>query len=35
MGLQRKRQAVGFERCEGWGIKDYSVEERVGGWEVF
>lgn len=31
MGLQRKRQAIGFERCEDWGVSNYSVEERVRG----
>lgn len=31
MGLQRKGQAVGFERCEAWGVRNYSVEETVWG----
>lgn len=31
IGLQRKGQAVGFERCEDWGVRNYSVEERVRG----
>lgn len=35
MGLQRKGQAVGFKRWEGWRISAYSVEERVGAWEGF
>lgn len=30
MELQRRGQVVGFERCEDWGIRNYSVEERVG-----
>lgn len=30
MELHRKGRALVFERCEGWGIKDYSEEEWVG-----
>lgn len=29
----REGQAVGFERCEAWGVRNYSVEERVWGVE--
>lgn len=30
IGLRRKGQAVGFERCERWGIRDFSGEEGRG-----
>lgn len=35
MELHRKGWALVFERCEGWGIQDYSTEERVGDGKNF
>lgn len=31
MGLRRKGQVGGFERCEDQGVSSYSVEEKVWG----
>lgn len=31
MGLKKKGKAMGFERHEDWGVRNYSVEERVRG----